>query len=250
MPWRNWYASPTLANESYCCATQVKLAAFGVVETLLCGILVPVLIFVLVRGVKRVEAVGFGDTNYNFGEHTTREFADRFSTAGVAKRTQMGSIKFGWILSRYNDQSWFWEFIIMGRKFLFAAIPVLLPSSRYSAQIVWALYLLITLLAYSLQKHHQPFKQERRTSWGGDVSDGGRWRCGCGRRMRAADTMNATESSFLITQALTIGIGGLYIFGLLDDKDLKNWDDWLSMEGLVVRPCATIFRYYPHTGHK
>ena len=111
---------------------------------------------------------------------------------------------------------------------------------------VWALYLLLTLLAYSLQKHHQPFKKERRTSWGGDVSDRGRWRCGCGRRMRAADTMNATESSFLITQALTIGIGGLYIFGHLNDKkQLKNWDDWLSKEGLVVRPCATIFRYYP-----
>jgi hypothetical protein len=96
-------------------------------------------------------------------------------------------IRYGWLYLRYEDGFEGWELIVMARKIYFIAIGVLVQSKK----AVWAQYFVATVFALVMQVAFRPMAG-RNTS-----EDHGNW----------------TETLMLAVQSITIGLGGIFVFG-------------------------------------
>ena len=76
----------------------------------------------------------------------------------------------------------------MTRKVLFVGIGLI-----RSEQLTWVMYLVATCLALALQAIQQPFESK---------------------------AANSVETSFLLVQAITLALGGVFTFGLVDMSSL------------------------------
>ena len=132
-------------------------------------------------------------------------------------------IRYGWLYARYDEGFWYWEFIIMMRKLVFVAIAVL-PQQ----QLVWVLYFLGTLTALAAQIHLRPFADRDV-----DANEHMRvqrnprnWREWLAGKLRARILLtsaggpaNLAESRNLLVQSVTVGLGGLFVFGIVDEAN-------------------------------
>jgi hypothetical protein len=99
--------------------------------------------------------------------------------------------KYGWLYARYDEQCWYWEFVVMGRKVIFVAAG-LVPS----AVLVWVIYTAGTLIALVLQIVMRPFARHESSN------------------ETSADFANIAERNNLVVQFITIAAGGAFVFGL------------------------------------
>jgi hypothetical protein len=96
--------------------------------------------------------------------------------------------RYGWLYIRYRSECWFWEFVVMTRKVLFVGIGLI-----RNEQLLCVMYLVATCLALALQAKLQPFKSKEA---------------------------NHAETSFLLVQTITLALGGVFAFGLIDTSSL------------------------------